>query len=346
MGSPVCIGASAPGNLLLFGEYAVTVPGGLGIACGVEPRVSGVIEEAPEFSILGTTGSTGFAWELGEPRSAPGTRSGAGDGSEADAGPRAASPPLLAACVEAATSASGFDITALSAIAYRIRIDSSALYREEGTKRGLGSSAAVAVVLSALLLCLFRGSKPTPEEVFDCALEAHRGSQGGRGSGYDVAASTFGYLGLFEGGEKPKWRPLSAGWLPSLSLHQGPKDVSTGPAIRRFEEWKTAAPGRFGAFMEASNAGVEALTKAGSWREAVPTARRLSELGRELGRHLDTPAEVPETLGTCRDRENRSSLDPEPTIVKAVGAGGELFVSFDAKKGQEARLAEGIRWHT
>ncbi len=323
MGSIPCTKASAPSNLLLFGEYAVTVPGGLGIACGVEPRVSGVIEAAASFSIHGTTGSRSFGWEPGE-----------------------ASPSLFAACLEAAASATAFDTTALSGIGCRIVIDSSALYRQDGTKRGLGSSAGVAVVLCALLLCLFGGSKPTPEEVFSCALRAHRRSQGGRGSGYDVAASTFGRLGLFGGGEKPTWRSLSAGWLPSLSLHQGPKEVSTAPAIQSFERWKSAAPQQFRDFMEASNAGVATLAQASSWREAAPTGRRLSELGRELGRYLDTPADVPETVRTCRDRENRSSLDPEPTMVKAVGAGGELFVSFNAKGGHEVRLAEGIRWHT
>ncbi|MFP4431735.1 MAG: mevalonate kinase [Spirochaetota bacterium] len=323
MSPGACLGASAPSNLLLFGEYAVTVPGGLGIACGLEPRVSGVIEEAPSFSIRGTTGHGAFDWEPGN----------------------TAPPGLLSACVRTAAGAVAFDTANLGALEYRITLDSSALYREDGTKRGFGSSAAVAVVLSALLLCLFRGSLPPAEDVFGVALRSHRTSQGGRGSGYDVAASTFGRLGLFEGGETPGWHPLSPDWLPAIAFHQGPEEVSTAPAIRRFEAWRKAAPKEFRAYLEASNRGIAKLAHASSWKEAAPTAERLSALGRELGRYLDTPAEVPPALRTCREEENRSSLGPEPTMVKAVGAGGELFVLFGAKE-SHLRLAEGIRWHT
>jgi mevalonate kinase len=328
MSPAACLGASAPSNLLLFGEYAVTVPGGLGIACGVEPRVFGAIEEAPGFCIRGTTGHGGFDWE---PENAETRNAGAGD--------------LLSACVRTAAETTSFDTAALGSLEYRITLDSSALYREDGTKRGLGSSAAVAVVLSALLLYLFRRSLPSREDVFGVALRSHRRSQGGRGSGYDVAASTFGRLGLFEGGETPSWRPIAPGWLPALTLHQGPKEVSTAPAIRRFEAWREAAPEEFRAYVESSNTRVEKLSLASSWQEAAPTARRLANLGRELGGYLDTPAEVPQTLRTCREEENHSSLGPEPTLVKAVGAGGELFVLFGAKESQ-VRLAEGIRWHT
>jgi phosphomevalonate kinase len=327
--SPVaCLGASAPSNLLLFGEYAVTVPGGLGIACGLEPRVSGVIEEAPGFSIRGTTGHGSFGWELKDTDTRD---AGAGD--------------LLSACVRTAAGATAFDTAALGALKYRITLDSSALYREDGTKRGLGSSAAVAVVLNALLLYLFRRSLPPADDVFGVALRSHRASQGGRGSGYDVAASTFGRLGLFEGGETPGWRPLSPDWLPAIALHQGPEEVSTAPAIRRFEAWRETAPDEFRAYLEASNRGVVELAHASSWKEAAPAAGRLSALGRELGNYLDTPAEVPPALRTCRKQENRSSLGLEPTLAKAVGAGGELFVLFGAKE-SHLRLAEGIRWHT
>ncbi len=327
--SPVaCLGASAPSNLLLFGEYAVTVPGGLGIACGLEPRVSGVIEEAPSFSIRGTTGHGSFDWGL------------------KDTDTRDTAPPdLLSACVRTAAGATAFDTANLRALEHSITVDSSALYRENGTKRGLGSSAAVAVVLSALLLYLFRRSLPPADDVFGVALRAHRASQGGRGSGYDVAASTFGRLGLFEGGGAPGWRPLSPDWLPAISLHQGPEEVSTAPAIRRFEAWRKAAPEEFRAYLEASNRGIVQVAHASSWKEAAPAAGKLSALGRELGNYLDTPAEVPPALRTCRGEENRSSLGPEPTMTKAVGAGGELFVRFGAGE-SHLRLAEGIRWHT
>ena len=39
MSDPLYSGLKVPGNLLLAGEYAVLVEGGLGLACAVEPYV-------------------------------------------------------------------------------------------------------------------------------------------------------------------------------------------------------------------------------------------------------------------------------------------------------------------
>lgn len=65
-------------------------------------------------------------------------------------------------------------------------VDVSSFY-ERDQKLGLGSSAASCVALAAAALGV-----ADRQAVFEAALRAHRGYQGGRGSGADVAASTFG----------------------------------------------------------------------------------------------------------------------------------------------------------
>ena len=74
-----------------------------------------------------------------------------------------------------------------------IAVDSSALY-DDGTKLGLGSSAAVTVAATALALS---GERTLPvidrEEVSTIALAAHAGAaRAARGSGADVAAAVHG----------------------------------------------------------------------------------------------------------------------------------------------------------
>ena len=60
-------------------------------------------------------------------------------------------------------------------------------------KIGLGSSSAVAVAATALLLAQTKGSVRLDDEtVLGIALAAHRAVQGGRGSGADVAAAVYG----------------------------------------------------------------------------------------------------------------------------------------------------------
>ena len=67
-----------------------------------------------------------------------------------------------------------------------IRIDTSSFHTAAGDKLGLGSSAAVAVVASTLVL------DTGDESVLSLAIEAHRAAAGGEGSGADVAAAYHG----------------------------------------------------------------------------------------------------------------------------------------------------------
>lgn len=68
---------------------------------------------------------------------------------------------------------------------------------DSGLKLGIGSSAALAVALSAVLRAL-PGVEEAPEQtVASCALDAHREFQNGKGSGVDIATAVEGGLIAF-----------------------------------------------------------------------------------------------------------------------------------------------------
>jgi len=75
-----------------------------------------------------------------------------------------------------------------------VLVDTAAFSRS-GTKMGIGSSAATAVVtVGAVLEMAGLAVRSSTELIFDVALAAHRAAQGGLGSGADVAAAVYGGL--------------------------------------------------------------------------------------------------------------------------------------------------------
>ncbi|MEO9014351.1 MAG: hypothetical protein ABI275_03425, partial [Terrimesophilobacter sp.] len=186
---------SAPGKLFLLGEYAV-LEGAPALLTAVDARVRVRIEPAEA-----------GAWRLDAPDLGVGGLTLGADGTlpeVLDAGARkslrvfdAVRATVLATVrttvhttVHTTAAKRSGRASDIRPPALAISIDSSDL-RAGGHKLGLGSSAAVAVALTAALaravgLQLDRG------EVFDLANAAHRAAQGGAGSGGDVAASTYG----------------------------------------------------------------------------------------------------------------------------------------------------------
>jgi len=191
------ITASAPGKLFLLGEYAV-LDGAPALLTAVDRRVTVTIE------------TTDVApWRLRTP----------GLNSEALAlEPDGALPHGLderelerLRIFDAVRAAVQTDTALLPSLA--ITIDSTPFFRDGGSKLGLGSSAAVAVALTAALSAAH--SLPVDREsIFARALGAHRAAQGGTGSGGDVAASTFGGLISYSKGGAP----TDLDWPSDLTL--------------------------------------------------------------------------------------------------------------------------------
>ena len=297
---------SVPGNVLLLGEYAVLEEGGLGAAAAVELRtrleISPAEDPCAELSIEGTWTGGSLAWT-------PSSRS---------------SSPLVSAIVETVeewrqshgperSTEGGCPPLA----GQRIRIDSSALYGAGGRKAGYGSSAAVTVALVSALLegaGAASGAGLGDRVIPTLALSAHRRSQGGQGSGYDVFCSFFGGLGLFRGGALPSWERRALGWEPRLFLFPGPGPVSTRQAILSYRSWKSGNPGAAFRFMERSNNAVRSFLASSSAGEATAALREGRDLGVELGDAIGVSARIPVPAG----------LDPD--LCKSLGAGNELGV--------------------
>lgn len=169
------IRASAPGKLLLTGEYAV-LEGAPAIVLAVGRRATAELE-----SVSTTTGELRIA------------NGGARYGFRVDgAGLRwQQDPGAHGAILEAAFEALDSQGARLPA-PFALTLDSRE-FHDGDTKLGLGSSAAVTVAACACLQ-VFAGHEPTA----DFALAVHRELQNGRGSGADVCSSFYGGTVAFE----------------------------------------------------------------------------------------------------------------------------------------------------
>ena len=207
-------------------------------------------------------------------------------------------------------------------------IDSASL-SDGGRKLGLGSSAAVAVAATgALLDAAGLPVETDPETVFRLADGAHRASQGGRGSGADVAAAVLGGVIVFAraaGGAasfrrleaRPAFEPvvISAG-SPSVTVDHvraverlAARDPQTH--ARRLQEIRDAATAFLRAYEEADGVGLVAAVAAAN------TA--LDGLGRAADLPIVTP---PFAAAAALAREMGGAAKP------SGAGGGDVGVAF------------------
>jgi len=162
--------ASAPGKLILFGEYAV-LRGGPAIVLAIGRRARVQVTRGVADNLV-------TAPEICE-RNVPFEIDDAGKVRWLGADP-------------AATGRLGLLGEIIGkfwpGVPVYIETDTSALH-EDGIKMGFGSSAALTVAASAAL----SGEKPE----LGTLIEIHRAAQDGRGSGFDVAASLHGGVLMF-----------------------------------------------------------------------------------------------------------------------------------------------------
>lgn len=160
--------ASAPGKLVVSGEYAV-LDGAPAVALAVDRRAVARVEAADRWSAT----APGFAER-------PLAFSVAASRLE---WPEGDSPlPLLDAVFAALARAPESPVA--------LTLDTT-LFSDAGGKLGLGSSAALAVAASGALTTWSTGSC---DDLHETAAAAHRELQGGRGSGVDVATAVHGGL--------------------------------------------------------------------------------------------------------------------------------------------------------
>ncbi|MEM9057456.1 MAG: hypothetical protein AAGD86_08265 [Pseudomonadota bacterium] len=170
------VDASAPGKLVLTGEYAV-LDGAPAVSMAISRRAIVRVEPASDFCVRAPgflSGSVRFAvdadgrlrWLAGDP----------------DVRRRLALVDRVVAPLLAGRAPAPF----------ALRLDTRAFFAADGRKLGLGSSAALTAALSAALTRHLGLPAQTPDAFLAAALERHRRVQGGRGSGVDLATSLHG----------------------------------------------------------------------------------------------------------------------------------------------------------
>ncbi len=184
--------ATAPGKLVLLGEYAVLE--------GATSLVAAVDRRARVLVVSGGRGLVVVAPDIGVKRAVAdldGDRVVWQDDVDHAAGMRLS---VFDACVRCVVRRLG------TMGPMTLTIETSEFIAGD-IKLGIGSSAAVATAVTGALLAA-GGVDVTSADfrrvVFEVSLEAHALAQGGLGSGIDVAASTFGGVLEFVRGEIPE----------------------------------------------------------------------------------------------------------------------------------------------
>ena len=321
--------ASAPGKLVIVGEYAV-LHGAPAIAVALASRARARItrlESAPS-QFLGEDGADcwPFTW------------------AETQVPVWEAPPPegrgRILEFVIAVLRERGALPPELPALA--ITLDSSDFYRDSNNARrklGLGSSAAVTVALAGALLQEFSPQQLHPPLLVEVCLDAHRRLQGGTGSGVDVAAAVAGgviSLACDAQGAicwQPERFPAGLHWLALWTGYS----ASTTDMLATFDRFRVAQPPLFIAHLDDLRAISQAALGAWDRADIANLLSALAEYDAAL-RRLDRDA----AIGIYSPAHHRLAelVRRNGAIYKTSGAGGGDFgLAFS----NSARVIDRVR---
>lgn len=219
-----------------------------------------------------------------------------------------------------------------------------------GGKLGLGSSAALTVALAAATAAAVGLAEPS----LDRLVAMHRGFQGGRGSGFDIAAARYGGVQVYTdpsggaapgsgGAAGPSSRPVDlppeVSWLAVFSGRSG----ATAPLLAQVAAWGQQRPRERDRLFERMGQEAErgaAAAVAGSAADLLAALGRYGELMVELGRRIGVHIVGPEHT---RLVELAGDVG---VVYKGCGAGGgDLGVALGIEPsalGEFRRRAEGL----
>lgn len=231
---------------------------------------------------------------------------------------------------------------------FTLHLDTSAFFDQgsEGrAKLGLGSSAALTVALaSAMAVFVGRGAATANRRVWlENLLQLHREFQGGHGSGVDVAASLIGGVisyRLTEGGTQPRFEPVS--WpdtVHTLFVWSG-RSASTSDFLGRLAQWRKTHGAEYASQMQGlgdiAQAASDAVKegRAASFVDAAGAyATALQAFGTACGLEIFSPEHV--ALGRLAAQAGVG--------YKPCGAGGGDFgVVFALEPDRLARVEKSI----
>lgn len=225
---------------------------------------------------------------------------------------------------------------------FHARIDTGELFSGK-VKLGLGSSAAVAVAVDAAMTAHASGrrAQESPAAVLERLLPVYRSSQGGHGSGIDLASSLYGGLiGYRLAGERPVVERLE--WPEDLSLMflWTGTAASTPDMVAAWRRWQRAhgeqARGLLVDMRQACDDGLAAV-RAGHGQEL---ARLLGVYGHILGT-MSSIAGI--SVVTEAHRRAMGLAERLGVSCKPCGAGGgDLGVAATTDSRSLAALAEEL----
>jgi phosphomevalonate kinase len=325
---------SAPGKLVLLGEYAV-LEGAPAVVAAVDRRARVTALPAP-----------GGRWQV----AAPGLTDGPAEFAVAPSGAlrwtsagESRGLELVDRLFGGWSDAVGSAIGALPPLA--LELDTTAFFDDAGgarVKLGLGSSAALTAALaSALEAFIGGGGLPQPDLGWVRKVVAlHRAIQGGRGSGIDVAASLLGGVLEYRLDEKQRVATVRAEALPDelcwLAVWTG-RPATTSALLERLEARRSShrAPveGALAVLTAAAAAGVVALRTpdVGAFLDAVDVSWEGFEA---LGAAIGMP------VLSAEHRRIRQIAEDCGVRYKPSGAGGgDLGLAFADDGGRLEELA-------
>lgn len=319
--------ASAPGKLVLLGEYAV-LEGAPALVLAVDRRAKVTLATI-----------SGDNWEIVSPTLGLEASLHIGSGAVEWCNTPASELAWLKLLFEQLPFVSGL-------APCRLELDSDPFYLQHAdarTKLGLGSSAALTVALLGALHALAR--QPLPS--LDACIGVHRAIQRGRGSGIDIAASLVGGLSRFElVGDAPKCTSMQqiAG-LHGCCVFSG-RSASTGALLGAIAGWREREPAEYARHLHElatiSSRGVDAVANS----DAAIFLSSLHDYAQALGRL----GEASETDIASREHRTIGALAEEcGAVYKSCGAGsGDVGITYavdDIRLGKFATRAAQAGFH-
>lgn len=307
---------SAPGKVVLLGEYAV-LAGAPALVAAVDRRArvtltttagDGYTIDAPSLGIVGAEARLSAA---GQVEWAGGTDSTDRLG--------------LVTSVIQAVAESG------APPAFHAELDTDDFFASGGTKLGLGSSAALTVALAGAVFTAAGRQVPTA----DWLIDAHRRMQDGRGSGLDIAASLHGGVLIYQlGGESVG--AASVRLPPEIEwccVWSG-KSASTGDFLRRIAQWREREPSRYAVLMagltETAGTGAAAVRR-GDGAALLAAVTSYAELLAQFGAASDSD------IVSREHREISAAAAASGVRYKTCGAGGgDIGIALAANVGKLA----------
>jgi len=292
--------ASAPGKIVVSGEYAVLV-GAPALVAAIDRRTTCTlrVEASGDWRVA----THGFAPDAVHPL---------GDLVARDL-PRE-DPAYLCSHVLRHLRTDGVSVGDLPRH-LSVDIDSRAGFAA-GIKLGVGTSASVCVAFAAALLRLLGRA----DDVFPLAYAAHRAAQGGRGSGVDVAAACRGGLVRYTTQPAPLARRVAMPAVAFAAFATGAA-ADTGRHIASFDEWRRGGiPPSLARLVDASARVADAVGDARTFvRELRAYAATLRALDETASLGIYNPAH--RTLAELAERH--------AVVYKPCGAGGgDLGAAF------------------